>query len=148
MAEESTRRVGHDGALVADDEPVELELVEVALHRPEHPARDDHERDPGVADRAHGGARARMHGCVFRDQRAVEVARERGDVAREVVRKAQTYWVTKAATSAISWSLRRSPKAGIPPPPFLTCWTAASKSTLASSRFGPTVPVEPAAENV
>jgi len=30
-----------------------------------------------------------MHGRVRRDQRAVEVTRERGDVAREVVRKAQ-----------------------------------------------------------
>ena len=89
VAEEPTRRVGHDGALVADDEPVELELVEVALHRPEHPARDDHERDRGVADGAHGSARARVHRGVCRDQRAVEVARERSDVAREVVRKAQ-----------------------------------------------------------
>jgi hypothetical protein len=32
-----------------------------------------------------------MDGRVLRDQRAVEVAREGGDVAREVVRKAQTY---------------------------------------------------------
>jgi hypothetical protein len=30
-----------------------------------------------------------MYGCVLRDQRAVEVTRERDNVAREVVRKAQ-----------------------------------------------------------
>jgi len=30
-----------------------------------------------------------MHRRVLRDQRAIEIARERGDVAREVVGKAQ-----------------------------------------------------------
>ena len=36
----------------------------------------------------------------------------------------------------------------MPPPPFVICVCAAAKSTLDSSRFGPTVPVAPASESV
>ena len=49
---------------------------------------------------------------------------------------------------AISSSLSVPPKACIPPPPFVICVTAAATSTLESSRFGPTVPVEPASASV
>jgi hypothetical protein len=52
--------------------------------------------------RADGGSGARLQDGVFGDQGAVEVARERRDVTREVAGKPQLYCVTKAATSAIS----------------------------------------------
>ena len=41
------RRVGDDGSLVADDEIVELRLLEVRPHGPEHPPGDDHDVDAG-----------------------------------------------------------------------------------------------------
>ena len=49
-----------------------------------------------------------------------------------------------AISSSLSWLL----KAGIPPPPFVICVTAASKSTVDWSRFGPTLPDVPASERV
>ena len=96
-----------------------------------------------------GLPRPRAHASVFGDQRAVEVGRERRDVAREIVGKPQRrYCVTNAATSLISCSLKRSLNAGIPPPPSAICVTAASNAIAESSRFGPMEPLEPAASNV
>ena len=40
------------------------------------------------------------------------------------------------------------PKAGIPPPPLVTWWTTSASDGLSWSRFGPTVPVDPAAASV
>ena len=54
---------------------------------------------------------------------------------------------TYAATSAISCSLSWSLNAGIAPWPFVTRSTTSSASGLASSRFGPTLPDEPAASS-
>ena len=72
--------------------------------------------DPGVARRLEGGDRPRSEDAVLPDQRAVEVARDRGDVAGKAVGKAQLVdSTTYAATSAMSCSLRLSPNAGIAP---------------------------------
>src|SRR6185503_12940874 len=55
---------------------------------------------------------------------------------------------TYAATSARCWSVRLVAKNGMPPWPFVTRSYARSKLGIASARFGPTVPVEPASERV
>ena len=55
---------------------------------------------------------------------------------------------TKAATSWICCSVSSSSNDGIAPPPSVTCLTTWSYEGDASSRFGPTLPDEPAAENV
>ena len=52
---------------------------------------------------------------------------------------------TNAATASISEPESLPAKDGIPPPPDLTCWTTWSRVGLSWSRFGPIVPVEPAA---
>ena len=58
---------------------------------------------PAAAQRR---ARARAEDAVLADQRAVEVARDRGDVARKSVGEAQAGVAeTYAATSAIACSL-------------------------------------------
>jgi hypothetical protein len=44
---------------------------------------------PGVADGRERRARARTEDGVLRDQRAVEVDRERGDAPREAVREGE-----------------------------------------------------------
>jgi hypothetical protein len=68
------------------------------------------------------------HG-VRADQGAVEVARDRGDVAREAVGEDQLVdSTTYAATSAICCSLSWSPKAGIAPAPFVTRSTVSARS--------------------
>ncbi len=54
---------------------------------------------------------------------------------------------TKAATSRISCSLSWPPNAGIPPPPLFTWRATSSAEGFASSRFGPTVPLDPAASS-
>jgi hypothetical protein len=45
--------------------------------------------DAGLAGGADRGDRARTEDSVLRDQRAVEVARDRGDVTREACREGQ-----------------------------------------------------------
>ena len=56
---------------------------------------------------------------------------------------------TYAATSWICFSLELSPSNdGIAPMPFVTRSTTSAASGLASSRFGPTLPDEPAASSV
>ena len=79
----SRRRVGDDGSLVADDEIVELRLLEVRAHRPEHPPGDDDDvgaRRPRPRERVPG---ARPQHAVLGDQRPVEIEREGGDVRRK-----------------------------------------------------------------
>ena len=72
--------------------------------------------DPGLARRRERGNRSRAEDAVLPDQRAVEVARDRGDVAGKALGKAQLVdSTTYAATSAISCSLRLSPNGGIAP---------------------------------
>ena len=55
---------------------------------------------------------------------------------------------TKAATSWICFSLSDPLNAGIGPPPTSTWWTTIAVSGFSWSRFGPTVPVAPAAFSV
>jgi hypothetical protein len=84
MEEElARRRFGDDGSLVADDEIVELRLLEVWAHRSEHPPGDD---DDVGASRPRPGERvpgARPQHAVLGDQRPVEIEREGGDVRRK-----------------------------------------------------------------
>ena len=55
---------------------------------------------------------------------------------------------TYAATSAICCADRVSLNGGIAPPPFVTCVTTLSYAGMTSSRFGPTLPLEPASASV
>ena len=90
--------VGHDGALVADDRIVEARLQGVRPHRLEHAARDEHDVNPGRTRRRERGTRARAQHGVFADQRPVEIARNRIDRAREVVRELQPCGVVRKST--------------------------------------------------
>jgi hypothetical protein len=76
------RGVGDDGSLVADDEIVELRLLEVRPHRSEHPPGDHDDVDAGGPRLRERVARARPQHAVLADQRPVEVEREGGDVRR------------------------------------------------------------------
>ena len=55
---------------------------------------------------------------------------------------------TKAATASISELESWPANDGIPPPPDFTCWTTWSRVGFSVSRFGPSIPVEPAAWSV
>jgi hypothetical protein len=80
----------------------------------------------GSANALDRRARAWAQHGVLRDQRPVEIDRERGDVRRKAVRKLQRYGVppvavtTYAATSAICWSLSWPLNDGIAPLPSVT----------------------------
>jgi hypothetical protein len=76
------RGVGDDGSLVADDEIVELRLLEVRPHRSEHSPGDDDDVDAAGARPRERVAGARPQDAVLADQRPVEVEREGGDVRR------------------------------------------------------------------
>ena len=96
-------RVDDGRPLVADDRLGETDVVEVALDRPEHPARRD---EDGNAERLRAGDRgagAVVDDAVRRDQRPVEVAGERLDPRGEVREVAQPPVAveTNCATSAI-----------------------------------------------
>jgi hypothetical protein len=75
-------RVGDDRSLVADDVIVELRLLEIRVHRSEHPAGDDHDVDAAGARPSERVAGARSQHTVLTDQRPVEIERERGDGRR------------------------------------------------------------------
>jgi hypothetical protein len=86
-------RIGDDGSLVADDEIVELRLLEVRPHRSEHAPGDD---DDVCAGRPRSGERvprASVQRAVLADQRPVEIERESGYPPRESVRKGERYGV-------------------------------------------------------
>jgi hypothetical protein len=92
VEEELTRRgVGDDRALVADDEIVELRLLEIGPHRPEHPTRDDDDVRAGCARPRERFAGPLAQHAVFGDQRPVEVEREGGDAPRESLRERECY---------------------------------------------------------
>src|SRR2546423_15710902 len=95
-------RLGDDRALVADDRVVEPGLERVRPHRPEHAPGHDYDMDarrPRGRDRT---ARAQAQEPVLGDQRPVEVAGERLDLAREVGRELQLPLV-RNETSASTW---------------------------------------------
>jgi hypothetical protein len=91
-----------DCALVADDWIVERERLEVRAHGTEHAARDDDHMDARLARCTDSGPRSRMHFRVLGDQRAVEVAGERLDVARKVLGKSQLSPATDETYAATS----------------------------------------------
>ena len=117
VAEElAGRRIGDDGALVADHRIVDPGLEDVRTDRAEHPARDDDHVDAGRAHRRDRGRGPRPQQRVRRDERPVEVRREGLDLAREVVRELDrsygvppvavtTYDATSAICCAVSWPL-------------------------------------------
>jgi hypothetical protein len=80
-------RVGNDGALVADDEIVELCLLEVRAHGAEHPPGDDDDVNAGLPCARQRFAGARPEDAVLGDERPVEVEREGGDARRKRDRK-------------------------------------------------------------
>jgi hypothetical protein len=100
----AARRLGDDGALVADDRVVEARLERVRADRPEHPAGDEDDVDSrrtGGGDRAPG---ARVQEGVFADEGAVEVARERVDRAGEGGRESQLPLVRNVTRALICGS--------------------------------------------
>ena len=105
--------IRHDGALVADDRIVEARRFQVTANRLEHPPGDDDHVQPGPAPRRDRFLRTRPEHRVLADQRAVEVAGERPDLAREAVREPQLFWVRKATRSEICLSLSVELKLGM-----------------------------------
>jgi hypothetical protein len=77
------RRFGDDGTLVADDEIVELRLLEVRAHRSEHPPGDDHDVGAGRPRPRERFPGARAEDPVLGDQRPVEIERESSDARRK-----------------------------------------------------------------
>jgi hypothetical protein len=82
-------RVGDERPLVADDRVVEPRLGQVATHGLKHPPGDDHDVEPRLPRGADRRDRTPMQDRVLGDQGPVEVRRDQGDVAREVVRERQ-----------------------------------------------------------
>ena len=85
--------VGDDGALVADHRIVERRRLDRAPNRLRHPAGDDDHVQARLLRARERGQRALLQLAVHPRQRAVEVARDDADVAREVVgeREAQPF---------------------------------------------------------
>jgi hypothetical protein len=84
VEQELTRgRLGDDGSLVADDEIVQLRLLEVRTGRSEHAPGDDDDMGAGGAGSREGVPRAWPQHAVLGDQRPVEVEREGGDGRRK-----------------------------------------------------------------
>jgi hypothetical protein len=86
-------RVGDHGSLVADDEIVELRLLEIRPSRPEHPPGDDDDVGARRARPRECRLRSRVQHAVLGDQGPVEVEREGGDVPRKILRKPDRYGV-------------------------------------------------------
>jgi hypothetical protein len=81
--------------LIADDRLGQAGVREIGRDRPVHPAGDDDHVQPGGTRGAQRRPRPRPQDAVLRDQRPVEVARERVDLAREALRQDQ---LVEAAT--------------------------------------------------
>ena len=93
--------LGDDGALVADDRIVDPGLERIAPHRLEHAAGDDDDVNTLRADRGDRRLRSRPQQHVLGDQRAIEVAGDRRQVAREVVRELQPFGFDRKSTRAV-----------------------------------------------
>ena len=94
-------RLRDDSALVADDRIVDSRLACIAPHGLEHAARDEDDVNPGGARRRDRAAGALVQHHVLADQRSVEVARDRLDMAREVGRELQPCGFVRKSTSAL-----------------------------------------------
>ena len=101
-------RIGDGRALVADGRVVEAGLLEVGPDGSEHPAGHEDDVDPSLARRADGRTRARPKHPVLGDQRPIEIAGERRDLARELRREDQGL-VRNATRSATCWSVSWPP---------------------------------------
>ena len=88
-------------ALVADDGVVQARLEGVGPDASEHPPGDEDDVDSHRACGRDRGARPRAEDRVLSDQRPVEVARERLDVARKVRRESQLPVVRNLTSASI-----------------------------------------------
>ena len=97
-------RIDDGRALVADQRILDPGRLSVRQRRAEHPPGRDHDVDPGRPGGPDRCDRARRKDAVVREQRAIEVGRERGDLTGEVGWEVQPCVdsTTYAATSAIS----------------------------------------------
>jgi hypothetical protein len=93
-------RLCHDCALVANHGVIEPGLQRVGPHRPKHASGDEHDVDPRRARPHERVARLRPQDRVLADQGAVDVAGDRLDGAREVVRELQPEGFVRKSTSA------------------------------------------------
>jgi hypothetical protein len=98
-------RVDDGGSLVTDERRLDPRRLGVGEHGAVHAPRREHDVDarfPGGRERC---ARTGAEDAVLPDEGAVQVARERGDVAREAVGEGQLVdSTTYCATSAICCS--------------------------------------------
>jgi hypothetical protein len=83
----AAHRVRDERALVADDRIVEAGFEDIRPHRTEHAAGDDDHMRSRLPNRRDRGRRARAQRRVLADEGAVEVGRERADLAGKARRK-------------------------------------------------------------
>ena len=142
--------IDHGSSLIADHRLLQVDLLEVRAHGAEHPSRRHDHGDPGRLRPRDRRPRSWAEQRVPADERVVEVADECLHLAREGGREDQppVDVTTYAATSAICCAVSCDPKGGIAPMPFVTRVTTNLLSGFASSRFGPTLPFDPAAASV
>src|SRR5919109_863642 len=91
-------RLRDDGALVADERIVQPGLERERPRGAEHPPRHEHDVDAGRVRRAQRVACALVQHDVLADQRAVEVAGDRSDVAGKVRREVQPCGLVRKST--------------------------------------------------
>jgi hypothetical protein len=87
--------------LIADNRIVEPCFERVSAHRLEHPAGDEHDVDTCRTRGGNRGLRPRSQKGILADQRAVEVAGERLDLPRKVLREVQPCGFVRKSTSAL-----------------------------------------------
>ena len=97
----SADRICNDRTLVADDRILDARLECIAADRLEHAPGDEDDVDARLQRALDCRARARAQDRVLRDQRAVEVAGDRVDLAREVLREVQPCGFVRKSTRAV-----------------------------------------------
>ena len=105
-----------------------------------HPPGRSHWLEQGVVELRAPALRRARHPRRRRPRRGPRPAAVRATCRRS----SATYFATASICASLSWPL----KDGIPPWPFVTRSIASSWLGFASSRFGPTVPLEPASASV
>jgi hypothetical protein len=102
VAEPATaHRVRDHGALIADDRIVDSCLHRVTANGLEHSPGHEHDVNPGGARSDDRRASARPQDRVLTDQRAIEVARDGVDLAREVLGEVQPCGFVRKSTRAV-----------------------------------------------
>ena len=151
MEQELAGRVDDDRALVADERIVEAGRLELRQRRSRPSARStiDHVQ-PGVARGRERRERARAQHASspisVRSRSLATTATSRGKPAGSSISRQPRRRTRTRRRSAARRAFRS--KAGIEPPPFVTCASTVASSGRASSRFGPTEPVAPASASV